>query len=84
MGDGQLSLNDRVKDALLQTNQGFRELVSEHHALDQKIHHFSTLSHPTADQHYAKVSLKKQKLALKDRIESFVRGHDKNSTRVPT
>jgi len=80
MGDGQLSLNDGVKDALLRTDEGFRELVTEHQALDEKIRRLSTLSYLTDDQHYTKVSLKKRKLALKDRIESFVRGYQQESS----
>ena len=80
MGDGQLSLNDGVKDALLRTDESFRELVTEHQALDEKIRRLSTLSYLTDDQHYTKVSLKKRKLALKDRIESFVRGYQQESS----
>jgi uncharacterized protein YdcH (DUF465 family) len=79
MGDAQLSLNDGVKEALLRTDDSFRELVSEHKALDKKIRDLSNLSFLTADQHYTKVSLKKQKLALKDRIESLVRGHQQGN-----
>ena len=67
-----------VKDTLLRTDQHFRQLVSEHHALDERIHHLSTLAYLTDQQRYEETALKKQKLALKDRIEAFVRNRHIN------
>ena len=75
MADAQLP--DETLDAkerLLRTNQDFRQLVSEHHALDERIHHLSSLSYLTDQQRFEEVALKKKKLALKDRIEAFLRG----------
>ena len=73
MADAQLPQDDDVRAALLQQDETFRQLVSEHHALDEQIRHLAALSYPTARQHYEEISLKKRKLALKDRIESIVR-----------
>ncbi len=73
MGEFQLSKNDVVKEALLQSSEDFRQLVSEHQALDQQIHHLSTLSFLTDEQQYKEASLKKRKLALKDQIEAILR-----------
>jgi len=67
-------MKDPVKAALLRTDDGFRQLVQEHQALDERIRHLSNLNYPTDQQRYEEISLKKKKLALKDRIEAIVRG----------
>jgi uncharacterized protein YdcH (DUF465 family) len=63
------------KAALLQTDDTLRQLVAEHHHLDERVHHLSTFAHLTDEQRYEEASLKKRKLVLKDRIESIVRSH---------
>ncbi len=63
-----------AKNALLRTDETFRQLVSEHQRLDERIRHLSTFVHLTDQQEYEQTSLKKQKLALKDRIEAILRG----------
>jgi uncharacterized protein YdcH (DUF465 family) len=75
MADAQLPEKaSDAKDVLLRTDEGFRQLVSEHLRLDERIHHLSNLAHLTSQQQYEEISLKKQKLALKDRIEAILRG----------
>jgi uncharacterized protein YdcH (DUF465 family) len=76
MADAQLPMKDPVKDALLRTDDGFRQLVQEHQALDERIRHLSSLSYLTDQQQYEEISLKKKKLALKDRIAAIVRGRN--------
>ncbi len=73
MADAQLPLDDTVRAALLQQDETFRQLVSEHHALDEQIRHLSGLAYLSDRQQYEETALKKRKLALKDRIESMVR-----------
>lgn len=75
MTDTQLREDD-VKAALLRTDEGFRQLVSEHQALDEKIRHLTGLTYLTQQQQYEEASLKKRKLALKDRIEAMLRGRN--------
>jgi uncharacterized protein YdcH (DUF465 family) len=75
MADAQLPDGKHdVKEVLLRTDQTFQQLVSEHQALDERILHLSALAYLTDQQRYEEMSLKKQKLALKDRIEAIVRG----------
>jgi uncharacterized protein YdcH (DUF465 family) len=74
MADAQLPDNTDVKDVLLRTNENFRQLVSEHHQLDERIRQLSSLVHLTDQQQYEEVSLKKQKLVLKDRMAAIMRG----------
>jgi len=75
MADAQLRLEDDVKASLLRTDEGFRQLVSEHQELDQRIRHLSEITYLTDQQQFEEASLKKRKLALKDRIEAMVRSH---------
>jgi uncharacterized protein YdcH (DUF465 family) len=75
MADAQLSSSDPVRAVLLENHDEFRQLVSEHHRLDERIQQLSSLSYLTDQQQFEEVSLKKRKLALKDRIESIVRQH---------
>jgi uncharacterized protein YdcH (DUF465 family) len=74
MGDAQLRLEDDVKAVLLRSDEAFRQMVSEHQQLDERIRHLSSLSYLTDEQRYDEAQLKKRKLALKDRIEARVRG----------
>ena len=79
MADAQLRPADDVKASLLRTDEAFRQLVSEHHDLDERIHRLSTLQYLTDQQQYEAASMKKRKLALKDRIEAMVRARDAGS-----
>jgi uncharacterized protein YdcH (DUF465 family) len=76
MADAQLRAADDVKASLLRTDEAFRQLVTEHHDLDERIRHLSTLQYLTDQQQYEAASMKKRKLALKDRIEAMVRARD--------
>lgn len=75
MSDAPLSQFDDVKNALLRKDEAFRRLVSEHHALDEHIRHLSGAPHPSDQEQLDEVALKKQKLALKDRIAAVVQRH---------
>jgi uncharacterized protein YdcH (DUF465 family) len=75
MADAQLpETTIDAKDALLRTDENFRQLASEHQRLDERIRQLSSFSHLTDQQQYEEISLKKQKLALKDRMEAMLRG----------
>jgi uncharacterized protein len=69
----ELPVKQDVKASLLQTNEGFRQLVLEHQALDAQLQQISTTAHLTDQQHFEEIALKKKKLALKDRIEAIIR-----------
>jgi len=75
MADAQLSPEDTVRAVLLQSHDEFRQLVTEHHTLDQQIRELSSNTYLTEQQQFEEISLKKRKLALKDRIERIVRQH---------
>ena len=62
-----------VKDVLLRTNEDFRQLASEHHELDERIQQLARLAYLTDQQQFEEISLKKRKLALKDRMAAMMR-----------
>jgi uncharacterized protein YdcH (DUF465 family) len=74
MADAQLSQDD-VKAALHDGDAVLQQLVSEHHALDEEIRQLSSRSYLSHEQQFTEVSLKKKKLALKDRISAILREH---------
>ena len=75
MADARLSPDHTVRAVLLENHDEFRQLVSEHHSLDEQVRHLSALPYLTEQQQLEQVALKKRKLALKDRIERIVRHH---------
>jgi hypothetical protein len=74
MADAQLPHSDDVKTQLLQTSESFRQLVTEHQALDEQIRSLTSQVFLSDQQQFEEVSLKKKKLALKDQIEAMMRG----------
>lgn len=64
-----------IKDQLLRTDEQFRQMVSEHHELDERVKHLSNQTFLTAPQQIEEISLKKRKLHLKDQIEDALRRH---------
>ena len=64
-----------LKDQLLQTDATFRQLVIEHHDLDERIRHLTGQAFLTEPEQIEEARLKKVKLQLKDQMESIVRRH---------
>jgi len=79
MADAQLSQDD-VKAAPVDGDAAFQQLISEHHALDEEIRQLSSLSYLSHEQQFTEISLKKKKLALKDRISAILREHATSSS----
>jgi uncharacterized protein YdcH (DUF465 family) len=64
-----------IKDQLLRTDEQFRQMVTEHHELDERVKHLSNQAFLSAPQQIEEISLKKRKLHLKDQIEDALRRH---------
>ena len=64
-----------LKHLLLETNDEYREVASKHHELDDRLHQLESKHYLTDDEQLEEVSLKKRKLAMKDRMEEIVREH---------
>ena len=62
-----------VKHVLLQSNDQYRQLASQHHELDTRLHELSEKHYLSATEELEEHNLKKKKLALKDQMEEMAR-----------
>ncbi|MBM3819241.1 MAG: DUF465 domain-containing protein [Acidimicrobiia bacterium] len=62
-----------VKNLLLQGNESYRQLVEQHSLLDRRLHELTDKHYLSSHEQYEETTLKKQKLALKDRMEQIAR-----------
>lgn len=62
-----------LKDLLLETNEEFRQLAAKHHELEDQLGELISKPRLTDEEQITEVTLKKQKLYLKDRMEDIVR-----------
>jgi len=61
-----------VKHFLLQSHDQYRELAERHHELDDRLHALIGKPHLSESEQVEETTLKKRKLALKDRMEEIV------------
>ena len=71
---------DELKRQLLETDEEYRQLASQHHDLDEKIHSLATRHYLSEPDQLEEVTLKKRKLRLKDQMEGIVRRHRTGET----
>src|SRR5687767_3029227 len=68
-----------VKNLLMQSNDQYRQLSERHHLLDDRLHQLTERHFLSATEQLEEVTLKKQKLALKDQMErialDYARAH---------
>ena len=64
---------DELKRQLLETDEEYRQLASQHHDLDEKIHSLAARHYLSEPEQLEEVTLKKRKLHLKDQMEVIVR-----------
>jgi uncharacterized protein YdcH (DUF465 family) len=62
-----------VKNLLLQQDDQFRHLAEQHHQLDHRLHELTDKQYLSSSEQIEEVTLKKRKLALKDRMEEMAR-----------
>ena len=62
-----------VKNLLLHDSDQYRQLVEQHHQLDSRLHQLHDKQYLSTPEHLEEVTLKKRKLALKDRMEEMAR-----------
>ena len=65
----------QLKDHLLQTDFGFRQLAEQHQKLDSRLHELARQHHLSESEQVEEVTLKKRKLQLKDRMQDILRRH---------
>ena len=64
---------EEVKHLLLETNDEYRQLASQHHELDERLVELESKHYLSDDEQVEEVTLNKRKLHLKDRMEAIVR-----------
>ena len=62
-----------VKGLLLQSHETYRQLAEQHHQLDNRLHQLIDKHYLSDSEQFEEVTLKKKKLALKDRMEEIAR-----------
>ena len=58
-----------LKDYLVNHNDQYRELASEHRKYEHRLRELASLPHPNEDELLEETVLKKKKLFLKDQME---------------
>ena len=64
-----------AKNLLLQHDDQYRQLAEQHHQLDDRLHKLADKQYLSNSEQIEAVTLKKRKLALKDRMEAIVRDY---------
>ncbi len=64
---------EEMKKQLLESNDEFRQLATQHHDLDERIHNLATRQYLSEPEQLEEVTLKKRKLQLKDQMENILR-----------
>jgi len=68
--------SQQLKDRLLQTDSGFRQLAEQHQKLQSRLHELSGLHHLSQPERIEEATLKKRKLQLKDQMQDILRRHE--------
>ena len=74
---------EELKRKLLQSDDEFRQLATKHHDLDERLHNYAERHYLTEPEQVEEVTLKKQKLQLKDRMENILRKYGSNHEAAP-
>ena len=65
--------SDAIKELLLRENEEFQHLATKHHELESRLLVLSSRSFLSEEEKLEEVTLKKQKLALKDKMADLIR-----------
>ena len=63
---------DELKAHLMQTNEEFRKLATQHTEFNRKLEALEALPHLTEEEQLEETRLKKLKLRLKDQMEAIL------------
>ena len=66
---------EELKRELLQSDEEYRQLATQHHDLDEQIQNLTARHYVSEREQLEEVRLKKRKLHLKDQMESILRRH---------
>ena len=62
-----------VRGLLLQRDDAYRQLAEQHHELEHRLHELKGKPHLSTSELLEESTLKKRKLAVKDRMEQIAR-----------
>jgi hypothetical protein len=65
--------SEELKELLLRTDDEFRQLAIKHSELESRLHDLASKHYLSEPEQLEEVTLKKRKLALKDRMEHILR-----------
>lgn len=65
--------SEELKEFLLRTDDEFRQLAIQHSELESRLHELASKHYLSEPEQVEQVTLKKKKLALKDRMENILR-----------
>jgi len=71
-----------LKELLLKTDEEFRQLATQHHNLDERLHELSGKPYLSDGEQVEEVKLKKVKLQLKDKMEDILRRHRSEAPQI--
>ena len=71
--------SESLKELLLQTDERFHRLATQHHDLDHRLNELHAKHYLSEPEHFEEVTLKKQKLHLKDQMEDILRRRQKDA-----
>lgn len=64
---------EELKRELLASDERYRQLATQHHDLDERIHTLTSQHYLSEPEQIEEVRLKKRKLHLKDQMENILR-----------
>ena len=68
-------MHEQLRELLLRTDAEFHQLADKHHELEGRLHELTEKHYLSEPEQLEEVSLKKQKLRVKDRMEDILRHH---------
>ena len=68
-----MASSQQLRETLLRTDEEFRRLSDQHHDLEIRLNELSRQLYSNGPEELEKVTLKKKKLQLKDRMEQILR-----------
>jgi uncharacterized protein YdcH (DUF465 family) len=71
--EAEMPTVEEMKKQLLESNDEFRQLATQHHDLDERIHNLAIRQYLSEPEQIEEVTLKKKKLQLKDQMEHMLR-----------
>ncbi len=71
-----------IKSLLLQNDDEYRRIAEQHHDLDHRLHELTDKQYLSTSDQLEKITLKKRKLALKDRMEEMAREYAQAHSRA--